>query len=214
MSNGATRKAVRRRSRFVPDVSTLESRRLLSSVAASHGAHPDVVLRIGRAVQNGTILSVTVDKPTTNTVQVTNEGAGNIQVDWNGGAVHSFSGVGTIHVYAQKARNDLITFKLTDPVNDSLDAQKCVRTLPAAVSGLPLARPDLIFGTAVQSGSTLTITVAKSTTNTVRITALGNGAVQAAWNGGVAHSFSGVEAVVVHAEKATNNDVSLGWAST
>jgi hypothetical protein len=67
-------------------------------------------LRIGRAVQNGSELSVRVNKPTTNRVQVFDQGGGAIQVQWNGGPIRSFTGVTTIVVQTGRARNDVITF--------------------------------------------------------------------------------------------------------
>jgi hypothetical protein len=66
----------------------------------------------GIAIQSGSLLTVTVDRPRTNVVQITNEGAGNVQVEWNGGPVHSFSGVANIIVDAKNARKDQVT--LTD----------------------------------------------------------------------------------------------------
>jgi hypothetical protein len=59
-------------------------------------------------MQSGSILTVTVNKPTSNTVEISNNGGGAVEVEWNGGAVHSFTGVETIVVDTQKARNDLV----------------------------------------------------------------------------------------------------------
>jgi hypothetical protein len=64
----------------------------------------------GTAVQSGKDLIVRVNKPTGNTVRILDQGAGTIDVQWNGGAVHSFTGVTTILVQAKKAREDQITF--------------------------------------------------------------------------------------------------------
>jgi hypothetical protein len=89
-----------------------------SDDAATPGGtgHPlDIVLHHrtgGIAVQSGSLLTVTVDRPRTNVVQITNEGAGNVQVEWNGGPVHTFSGVAEIVVNARNARKDQVT--LTD----------------------------------------------------------------------------------------------------
>ena len=49
-------------------------------------------------------------RPTGNNVQILDQGAGTIDVQWNDGAVHSFTGVTTILVHATKAREDQITF--------------------------------------------------------------------------------------------------------
>jgi hypothetical protein len=66
----------------------------------------------GLAVQTGSELTVTVNRPKTNVVQITNGGAGDVQVEWNGGMVHSFAGVATIVVNTRNARTDQVT--LTD----------------------------------------------------------------------------------------------------
>jgi hypothetical protein len=66
----------------------------------------------GTAVQSGSVLTVMVDQPRSNVVQITNAGGGNVQVEWNGGMVHSFTGVATAVVNASNATKDDIT--LTD----------------------------------------------------------------------------------------------------
>jgi hypothetical protein len=66
----------------------------------------------GTAVQSGSVLTVLVDRPNSNVVQITNAGGGNVQVEWNGGTGHSFGGVATIVVDASNARKDVII--LTD----------------------------------------------------------------------------------------------------
>ncbi len=75
---------------------------------------PILVRTSGHAVQTNSILTLTVNRPRTNVVQITNEGAGNAQVEWNGGPVHSFSGVGEILVNTRNARKDQVT--LSDAV--------------------------------------------------------------------------------------------------
>ena len=59
------------------------------------------------------MLTVTVNRPSTNVVQITNQGGGAVQVEWNGGPVHPFQGVETIVVDTRNARKDQVT--LTDP---------------------------------------------------------------------------------------------------
>jgi hypothetical protein len=63
---------------------------------------------------NGPILNVVVNRPTTNVVQVTNEGSGNVQVEWNGGKAHAFTGVETVVVDTHNARKDQVI------LNDSI----------------------------------------------------------------------------------------------
>ena len=77
---------------------------------ASEGGHP--LRLIGRtsgiAVQSGSVLTVTVNKRTSNTVEISDSGGGAVAVEWNGGAVHLFTGVATIVVDTQNARKDLV----------------------------------------------------------------------------------------------------------
>ena len=91
---------------------------------AADGAQPDCCngkhffANDGFAVQTGSELTVTVNRPTTNVVEIgsATQGAGGgktkIQVDWNGGMIHSFTGVTTIVVNTRNARKDQVT--LTD----------------------------------------------------------------------------------------------------
>jgi hypothetical protein len=88
----------------------------VSANAGSHSLHNVRVARTGdTAVQNGSLLTVIVNRPKTNVVQITNgvAGSGDVQVEWNGGMVHSFTGVATIVVDTKNARKDQVT--LTDP---------------------------------------------------------------------------------------------------
>jgi hypothetical protein len=62
----------------------------------------------GAAVQSGSVLTITVSARTTNSVEISNEGAGAVLVEWNHGVVHSFAGVETIVVDTRNATNDLV----------------------------------------------------------------------------------------------------------
>jgi hypothetical protein len=94
-----------RRQPFLPNLEALEDRCVPStledgSVRFIHG---------GTAVQTGTFLTVTVNK-TNNTVQVLDDGAGDITVKWNGGASHFFSGIDnvTINTIGQTQTNTVV----------------------------------------------------------------------------------------------------------
>src|SRR5262249_11254563 len=104
---------------------------------ADRGDHP-LDLRIartsGHAVQTGSILTVTVNRPRTNIVQITNVGAGNVVVGWNGGAAHSFTDVTTIIVDTHNARKDQVT--LTPAALGSGRAPRVPSLSPAPV-GVP-----------------------------------------------------------------------------
>ena len=62
----------------------------------------------GSGVQIGSVLTVTVDRPVTDTVEISNDGGGAVATRWNGGTVHSFTGVETIVVDTQNATKDLV----------------------------------------------------------------------------------------------------------
>ncbi len=82
----------------VPTEAVLRERR-------GHPLNVNIRRTSGAAVQSGSILAVTVNKPTTNILEISNNGAGAVEVEWNGGAVHSFSGVATIVVDTRNATN-------------------------------------------------------------------------------------------------------------
>jgi hypothetical protein len=198
--------------KFVPDVNPLENRFLLMC-GPPLGGHE---LLCGIAVQTGTVLSISVNMPTTNTVQVTDDGAGDVQADWNGGAVHSFNGVDTVHVHTEKARNVHVTFSLIGPSTITPDVavrpHRQTDTATAHEGGdrvFRVATPRKHGGIAVQSGTVLTVTVNRPRTNTVQITDVGAGNIQVAWNGGSGHSFTGVATIVVDARKARNDHVTF-----
>jgi hypothetical protein len=196
----------------VPGVQELESRCLLSTGYHPLGHHRLVTaLRMGEAVQTGTVVTVSVNKPTTNTVQVSEGGPGNIQVAWNGGPLHSFTGVGTTIVQAEKARRDQVTFNLDDPATGSPDlaVHHGARTeaVPAGAMGHPMIPAGK--GVTVQNGTELSVTVGYRKGNTLQVTDEGGGAVQISWQGGAVHSFTRVATIVVQAEKARNDQITF-----
>jgi len=86
------------------------------AAAASDEGHSQKVEKRkagGHAVQSSSVLTVTVNKPLSNAVLISNYGGGAVAVEWNGGAVHSFTGVATIFVDTHNARKDLVA--LHDP---------------------------------------------------------------------------------------------------
>lgn len=62
----------------------------------------------GVAVQAGTVLTITVDRPASNTVEISNNGGGAVATTWNGGSLHSFTGVDTIVVKTQHPGKDVV----------------------------------------------------------------------------------------------------------
>ncbi len=207
--------------KFLPEVKPLESRLLLSRQVS----FPDgtsfifpTFIRLPRtggvSEQSGSIVGIGVGQPTTNTVQVTDDGQGGIQAAWNGGPVHSFTSIKSTVIQAQRARNNQITFNLTSPrtgptavaVGSHVPTDAALPSEGAHPQKLRVARTS---GAAVQSGSVLTVTANKRTTNTVAISNSGGGAVAVEWNGGAVHSFTGIATVVVDTKNARKDLVAL-----
>ncbi len=210
--------------KFLPEVKPLESRLLLSRRVS----FPDGTSFIfptfthlprtgGVSEQSGTVLGIGVGQRKTNTVQVTEDGQGGIQAQWNGGPVHSFTGIRSSVIQTERSRSNQISFNLTS-----------TRTSPTALAvGLQVptdaallsegANPQKLrvpearrtSGSAVQSGSVLTVIVDKRTTNTVEISNSGGSTVAVKWNGGAAHSFEGIATIVVDTQNARNDLVAL-----
>ena len=118
--------------RCFPEVKALESRLLLSrSQTVSFPDGSSVVFPVflhlprtgGVSVQRGTVVGIGVGQHTTNSVQVTDDGAGDDTDEWNGGPVHSFTGITSTVIQLQRARTNQITIQLTTQ-----------RTGPAAVA--------------------------------------------------------------------------------
>jgi hypothetical protein len=168
------------------------------------------------AIQTGNLLGVTVNQPGTNTARMNYNGTGNVQVKWNGGHLHSFSGVNTVDIHAQGGRRNKLTFSLTGPAGPALAlfaaatghagtasvAEGAARHLRVQSSTLPKNH-----GGAVQSGTVLTVDVDDAKGNSVQLSDSGRGNIGVAWNGGPAHSFTGITMIVVHANRARNDQV-------
>jgi hypothetical protein len=150
-------------------------------------------------------------------VQVTDDGQGRIQAEWNGGPVHSFTSIKATVIQVQRARSNQITFNLTSPRTSPTALAVGLQVPTDAVLPSEGANPQKLrvpearrtSGSAVQSGSVLTVIVDKRTTNTVEISNSGGGAVAVEWNGGAVHSFEGIATIVVDTQNARNDLVAL-----
>jgi hypothetical protein len=160
------------------------------------------------------MLAIGVGQPRSNTVQVTDDASGHIQADWNKGPVHTFSAITTTVIQAERARVNELTIHLTSSRTGPASAMvgSLVPTdaaIPGGDQSRNLARHARTSGNAVLSGSLLTVTVNRPNVDVVQINNEGGGAVQVEWNGGSAHSFSGVETIVVHTKNAREDQVTL-----
>jgi hypothetical protein len=169
----------------------------------------------GVSVQMGTVLGIGVGQPPGNTVQATDDDKGDLPVEWNGGPTHSFTGIKSTVIQAQRAKSDQITFNLTSsrtsPTAVAVGSHLPTDTASAKDKGHFLQIVDRLrtSGSAVQTGSVLTVMVNRSRTNTVEISNSGGGAVAVEWNGGAAHSFMGVATIVVDTQNARKDLVAL-----
>jgi hypothetical protein len=208
--------------KFSPEVKLLERRLLLSQFQkVSFPGGTSFVFppfnhlpRTGGIfAQKGSVLGIGVGQPTANTVQVTDDGQGDVQAEWNGGPDRSFTSIKATVIQTQRARTNQITFNLTGSRTGPTDVAvgSAVRT-DATVATEGHQRNDSIrrtSGVSVQSGSVLTVTVNRPTTDTVEISNDGAGAVEVEWNGGRVHSFTGVATIVVDTRNARKDLVAL-----
>ena len=210
--------------KFVPELKPLESRLLLSrQVSFPDGTSfifptfPRLPRTGGVSEQSGTVLGIGVGQPTTNNVQVTDDGQGGVQAEWNGGPVHSFTGIRSSVIQTDRSRTNHITFNLastrTGPtavaVGSHVPTDAVLSTEGAHPEKIRLVEVRRTSGIGVQSGSVLTVTVDKRTTNTVEISDSGEGAVAVEWNGGAVHSFAGIATIVVDTKNARTDLVAL-----
>jgi hypothetical protein len=225
MSEKPSNQSVAVSRKFLPDLKPLESRLLLSrQVSFPDGTSiifptfPHLPRTGGVSEQSGTVVGIGVGQRTTNTVQVTDLGQGGIEAEWNGGPVHTFTGIGSSVIQTERSGRNQITFNLssqrTGPAAVLVGSQVPTEAVSASEERHPVnARVQRTSGAAVQSGSMLTVTVDRATTNIVEISNDGAGAVEVEWNGGAVHPFSGVESIVVDTRNATNNLVALDDAT-
>jgi len=216
--------------KFLPNVDPLEGRLLLSrQVTFPDGSSYVFASNLhlprtgGVALLSGTALTIGVGQSRGNTAQITADGLGGVQTEWNGGPAHSITDVQAILVQTNRARSNEVTFHLTTPrTSPAAVATGLVLTAPA-VSARTLAHPMQALslhelrtsGAAVQSGSVLTITLSAPRMNTVEMSSLNFGQeVQVEWNGGAVHDFSGVSTIIVDTTNGRKDLVALDTMST
>jgi hypothetical protein len=113
-----------RRNDFLPRLERLEDRVVPSLWIESPKTPPRTG---GGAFQTGSLLTVDLrtkaGDPGLETVSIVDDGKGDIQVEWDGGPVHSFTGIGQIVLNSAPISNEQVTFKLTGPLTAPLDVQ-------------------------------------------------------------------------------------------
>jgi len=209
--------------KFCPEVKLLENRVLLSQ--SQHVDFPDgssfnfflfqnLPRTGGVSMQSGSVLGIGVGQPKTNSAQVTDDGVGDDTVEWNGRPTQSFTGIKSTVIQIERAKTNTVTFHLVAP-RTSPDAVAAGSNVPtdAVLASEAGHRQQLVRlrtnGAAVQSGSLLTVTVDKTKSNIVEISNEGGGAVAVEWNGGSAHSYTGVSTIVVDTKNAPKDLIAL-----
>ena len=202
-------------------IERLEGRVVLSAFhvhASALIAHPASVVRNpnpprtgGLAVQSGSVLSCFVGQPRMNTVNVVEDGMRDVQMTWNSGQPHSFAEVSTSVIQAERAPTNL--FEIEDFSFD-IEQTLAVRKISPVALGVEQSKLAVTgnSGHAVQTGTVLTITVNRPKTNIVQITSEGAGNDEVEWNGGRAHSFSGVAKLIVHTKNGRKDQLTLSDA--
>jgi len=228
MSDHLSQQAPTASRKFLPNVNPLESRRLLSQLvffpdrfSYSFPTFIHLPRTGGVSLQSGTTLTVGVGQRTTNKVLATLDGVGDAQAEWNGRAVHSFMGVQATLVQIGAASRDEVEFHLTNPRTGETGiaigqflATPASSAKTVAHTVHPFRLKNRTSGTAVQSGSLLTISVTAPKINTVEISTLNFGqVVQAEWNGGAIHNVSGVSTIIVDIKNGRKDLVGLDVAS-
>jgi hypothetical protein len=115
------------------EIEVLEDRVVPSALAISALSNPDAYLHQipartgGAAFQSGSLLTVDlrnkVGNPGHDTATIIDDGKGGIQVSWDGGPVHSFSGISQIVFNSAQTQTEQITFELAGPLAAPLDVQ-------------------------------------------------------------------------------------------
>jgi hypothetical protein len=141
---------------FVPDVNPLEGRCLLSQTVVFPDGHIFIFPTIslprtgGVAVQTGAVLSIAVAaKPTSSTLQITDDGAGDVTAEWDGGPVHTFHGVLAIVAEVEGRRSETVDVSLTGPLTEPLDIAVTLHgktnAITARLSGYGPNLPVLVY---------------------------------------------------------------------
>jgi hypothetical protein len=211
--------------KFAPSVNPLESRLLLSrqvpfpdGTSFSFPTFMRLPRTGGALIQSGKALTVGVGQRTSNTVNIAEEGGGAAAVEWNGLPQHSITGVQAVLVQAGTAAHDKIKINLTGSAAVagamSVPAFEASATAPGHASpashAVNAVRGPRTGGTAVQIGTVLTISVTARKINAVTIESWNSGQmVQAEWNGGDQHSFTGVSTIIVDVRNGSKDFVAL-----
>jgi hypothetical protein len=208
--------------KFVPALNPLESRLLLSrQVTFPDGASfvfptfPLLPRTGGTFLQTGTALTIGVGQTRSNNVNITDEGSGAQSVEWNGNPSHQLGGVQSILVQAGRSGHDRITISLGASVALA-SAGSSTSTSVARADSFPIhAFRARTSGRAIQTGSVLNISATSPRINVIAIESWNQGQmVQAQWNGGSVHTFTGVQTIIVDVRNSTKDFVGLDEAVT
>ena len=150
-----------------PCLEVLEERRLFSLILFPPGLGIDgfrLPRTGGIAVQSGSLLTVVLDNKVgqsgLDTVKVVDDGNGDIQVNWDGGPIHSFSGVGQIVIDSMPTQTEQVTLQLNGPLTTPLSVKLNLSGINNTVTeevgdnGTPPAGLDVSIDTLRNNGTT------------------------------------------------------------
>jgi hypothetical protein len=156
---------------FVPDVNPLEDRCLLSETIRFPDGNSFIFPTVslprtgGVAVQTGALLSIAVAaQPASSTLHITDDGAGNVTAEWDGGPVHRFHGVKAILADVEGRQSETVDIRLTGPLTKPLDLAVILHgkmnAITAELSGHGPNLPVLLYDV-VGTGSERTVVTIK-----------------------------------------------------
>jgi hypothetical protein len=111
-----------------PSLEPLEDRTVPSALTDSFFTVPPLQNHLPRtggvAVQTGSVLAISLaSQHGLNQLQITDDGKGDVQASWDGGPVHSFTGVNTIELFSKGGGIDDVNFNLTGPLTAPLNLE-------------------------------------------------------------------------------------------
>jgi hypothetical protein len=212
--------------RFLPQVEALEDRQLLSvasiphvgprttgtsflegSVLLPHG--PSVLRTGGAAFQEGSVLHLVLSQQADNEATLTDDGRGDITVEWNGHTPPTFHGVHEV-VIDSLGQHDVIRYNCVAGAGTHAHEEVEVRLASSSSKFIP--NPGALWskgmdfdiepgadrdGVAFQSGPVLFLALSKPVANQAVLVDDGHGDITVEWNGHTPTTFHNVGQVVI-----------------
>ncbi len=169
----------------------------------------------GALIGSGTpLLTIGVGQRTSNTVNFTDQSDGLDAVEWNGLKPHPVMNVQSILVQAARSRHDRITISLGSSITYATaigpDVTTSIGLAREASHSVIAPSSRRTSGTAIQTGTVLTISVTSPKIRDVSISSRNFGqTVQPAWMGSDLPAFTDVSTIIVDIRNGTKDFVAL-----